>query len=105
MNISRRLHINVTGIRTNGSPITQCFLLVFGADAAIYKAGTSSIASTLTYWATHSNYGGIVRFFVNIQDQGSSDSETLEFENVKGVRSYLEDWDESKVLADWSIGN
>jgi hypothetical protein len=98
----RNFSINVTAIRTNGSPITQTFTLPLGGDGASASMITSFV-STLLSWSTNCTYGGIVRWFVNIQDPNQDDSETLEFRDVDGIRSYFQEWDESRVLAQWSI--
>ena len=113
----RNFSINVTAIRTNGSPITQTFTLPLGGDGAsasiaelrIDEQAITAFVSTLLSWSTDCTYGGIVRWFVNIQGPEQDDSETLEFRDGDGFAStlyelsYFQEWDESRVLAQWSI--
>jgi len=90
-------NINVTAIRTNGSPVTQQFMLRFG-DEAVVEATIDAITSTLTHWTNDTRLGGVVRFFVNLTDRRFNNSETLEFSDVAGVRLYLEEYNDSKVV-------
>ena len=89
--------INITAIRTNGSPITQQFSLSEWSGQDI-----NDVITAVTRWTTAPTYGGIVRLFANIDISNEDGTETLEFNDVDGLRLYIEECDESGLLSQWT---
>ena len=67
--------MNITAIRTNGSPITQ----QFDYDGTPAK----HVVNALQVWDESTNYGGIIRVFINLSDW------TAEFGTVRHAVDYI----------------
>ena len=70
-------YMNITAIRTNGSPITQ----QFDYDGT---SANDHIVNALEVWNDNTTaYGGIIRVFINLPDW------TAEFETVRHAVGYI----------------
>jgi hypothetical protein len=92
--------INVTAIRTNGSPITQQFNISLHAPDEILNR-TSAIVNALNRWAEDRHYGGIVAVFVNMPgDDGFG--VTRQFDSVSQAASWFSDGHCGRVSRMWT---
>ena len=72
--------INITAIRTNGSPITENFNLAYHFGSTDVAENTDRMIAKARGWATDRSYGGIVRIFMNREQR------TEGFDAVTGER-------------------
>jgi hypothetical protein len=93
--------INITAIRTNGLPITQQFSLSEWGEGR--GMCIIDLVCAVTHWTTAPTYGGIVRLFVNIDNSDEEGTETVEFNDVDSLRLYIEEYDESGLVSQWSV--
>lgn len=82
--------MNITAIRTNGSPVTQQFDYDGSPHQAVFTCGRRAatgrlglVIATLQDWDDDTTYGGIIRVFINVSDW------TAEFGTVRHAVDYI----------------
>ena len=90
------MNIDITAIRSNGSPITQNFNLDYRYGCTDKVANQEHMLKTIQGWSEDNHYGGIIRIFENYEREyencdGSISQKmyTNEFESVAQYATYL----------------